>query len=47
MSAGALTEPMTEWALRVGVHPPEKCVVPDDLFPELERRGCCFEVSVS
>jgi len=30
---------------RVGVHPPEKCVDPDDLFPELERRGCRFEVT--
>jgi saccharopine dehydrogenase-like NADP-dependent oxidoreductase len=23
-----------------GVLPPEACVDPDDLFPELERRGC-------
>lgn len=30
---------------RVGVHPPEACVDPDDLFPELERRGCRFEVT--
>lgn len=30
---------------RTGVHPPEKCVDPDDLFPELERRGCRFEVT--
>jgi len=30
---------------RVGVHPPERCVDPDDLFPELERRGCRFEVT--
>lgn len=29
-----------------GVHPPETCVDPDDLFPELERRGCSFEVTV-
>jgi saccharopine dehydrogenase (NAD+, L-lysine-forming) len=29
-----------------GVHPPETCVDPDDLFPELERRGCRFEVTV-
>ncbi len=29
----------------VGVHPPETCVDPDDLFPELERRGCRFEVT--
>jgi saccharopine dehydrogenase-like NADP-dependent oxidoreductase len=28
----------------VGVHPPETCVDPDDLFPELERRACSFEV---
>ena len=27
----------------VGVHPPERCVDPDDMFPELERRGCRFE----
>jgi saccharopine dehydrogenase-like NADP-dependent oxidoreductase len=25
-----------------GVHPPERCVVPDELFPELEARGCTF-----
>ena len=30
---------------RVGVHPPERCVDPDDLFPELERRRCRFEVT--
>jgi lysine 6-dehydrogenase len=30
---------------RVGVHPPEKCVDPGDLFPELERRGCRIEVT--
>jgi saccharopine dehydrogenase (NAD+, L-lysine-forming) len=29
-----------------GVLPPEACVDPDDLFPELERRGCRFEVSL-
>jgi saccharopine dehydrogenase (NAD+, L-lysine-forming) len=28
-----------------GVLPPEACVDPDDLFPELERRGCRFEVT--
>ena len=28
----------------VGVKPPERCVAPDDLFPELERRGCRFTV---
>jgi lysine 6-dehydrogenase len=27
-----------------GVHPPETCIDPDDLLPELERRGCSFEV---
>ena len=27
-----------------GVMPPERCVEPDDLFPEVERRGCVFEV---
>jgi hypothetical protein len=29
----------------IGVHAPETCVDADDLFPELERRGCRFEVS--
>lgn len=27
-----------------GALPPERCVDPDDLFPELERRGCEFRV---
>jgi saccharopine dehydrogenase-like NADP-dependent oxidoreductase len=27
-----------------GVLPPEACIDPDDLFPELERRGTTFEV---
>lgn len=27
-----------------GVHPPEACVDPDDLFPELEAHGTSFEV---
>jgi lysine 6-dehydrogenase len=27
-----------------GVRPPERCVDPDDLFPELERRGCRFAI---
>jgi saccharopine dehydrogenase-like NADP-dependent oxidoreductase len=27
-----------------GVHPPEACIEPDDLFGELERRGTTFEV---
>lgn len=30
-----------------GVLPPERCVSPDDLFPELERRNCAFEVEVT
>jgi lysine 6-dehydrogenase len=30
-----------------GVLPPEKCVEPDDLFPELERRNCSFEMEVN
>ena len=30
---------------RVGVHPPERVIDPDDLFPELERRSCRFEVT--
>ena len=29
-----------------GALPPERCVQPDDLFPELERRGARFEVTV-
>ncbi len=31
----------------VGVLPPEMCVEPDDLLPELEARGCAFTVEVS
>jgi saccharopine dehydrogenase-like NADP-dependent oxidoreductase len=27
-----------------GALPPERCVKPDDLFPELERRNCRFEI---
>jgi saccharopine dehydrogenase-like NADP-dependent oxidoreductase len=30
---------------RVGVHPPERCVDPDDLFSELQTRACVFEVT--
>ena len=30
-----------------GALPPEQCVDPDDLFPELEKRGARFEVSVT
>jgi saccharopine dehydrogenase-like NADP-dependent oxidoreductase len=29
-----------------GALPPELCVEADDLFPELERRGCTFDVDV-
>ena len=28
----------------VGAMPPERCVRPEDLFPELERRNCTFNV---
>jgi saccharopine dehydrogenase-like NADP-dependent oxidoreductase len=28
-----------------GVLPPERCIEPDDLFAELETRGCSFSVS--
>jgi lysine 6-dehydrogenase len=27
-----------------GALPPERCIEPDDMFPELERRGCEFRV---
>jgi lysine 6-dehydrogenase len=30
----------------VGALPPERCIDPDDLFPELEQRGCEFRVEV-
>jgi saccharopine dehydrogenase-like NADP-dependent oxidoreductase len=26
-----------------GVMPPERCLEPDELFPELERRECVFQ----
>jgi lysine 6-dehydrogenase len=29
-----------------GVHPPERCIDPDDLFAELEQRGSSFDVQV-
>jgi lysine 6-dehydrogenase len=29
-----------------GVHPPERCIDPDDLFPELEDRGARFDIEV-
>ncbi len=29
-----------------GAVPPERCVEPDDLFPELERRNCTLDVEV-
>jgi lysine 6-dehydrogenase len=30
-----------------GVLPPERCIEPDDLFPELERRGCEIDSETS
>jgi saccharopine dehydrogenase (NAD+, L-lysine-forming) len=30
-----------------GALPPERCIDPDDLFPELEKRGCEFDIEVS
>jgi saccharopine dehydrogenase-like NADP-dependent oxidoreductase len=30
-----------------GALPPERCIDPDDLFPELEARGCRFELDVA
>jgi saccharopine dehydrogenase (NAD+, L-lysine-forming) len=30
-----------------GVLPPERCIDPDDLFPELERRGSKFDVEIA
>jgi saccharopine dehydrogenase (NAD+, L-lysine-forming) len=30
----------------VGALPPESCIDPDALFPELERRGCAFTIDV-
>ncbi|MGH2989363.1 MAG: saccharopine dehydrogenase family protein [Solirubrobacterales bacterium] len=30
-----------------GVHPPERCIDPDDLFGELEQRGSKFDVEVT
>ena len=30
-----------------GALPPERCVRPDDLFPELERRNCVFNTEVN
>jgi lysine 6-dehydrogenase len=32
---------------RRGAHPPERCIEPADLFPELERRNCRFAVETS
>jgi saccharopine dehydrogenase (NAD+, L-lysine-forming) len=29
-----------------GVLPPERCIEPEDLFPELERRSCAFSTSL-
>jgi len=30
-----------------GALPPERCVTPEDLFPELERRNCTFDTEIS
>ena len=30
-----------------GAQPPERCIAPDDLFPELELRGCEFRVEAA
>ncbi len=30
----------------VGAVPPEACVDPDDLLPELEARNCAFTVDI-
>jgi lysine 6-dehydrogenase len=30
-----------------GAHPPERCLDPDEMFAELEQRGCSFSVSAS
>jgi saccharopine dehydrogenase-like NADP-dependent oxidoreductase len=29
----------------VGAHPPELCIDPDEMFAELETRGCTFSVA--
>jgi saccharopine dehydrogenase-like NADP-dependent oxidoreductase len=29
-----------------GVHPPELCIEPDQLFAELERRACTFTTEI-
>ena len=31
----------------VGAMPPERCVRPEDLFPELERRNCTFTIETT
>ncbi len=31
----------------VGVHPPERCIDPGEMFAELETRGCAFSVEAS
>jgi lysine 6-dehydrogenase len=36
LARGSLTE--------TGVHPPERCIDPDEMFAELEGRGCSFSV---
>jgi hypothetical protein len=29
-----------------GALPPERCIDPDEMFAELEKRGCTFSVAV-
>ncbi len=46
--AAAAVRLLARGALRArGALPPERCVDPDELFPELERRNCRFEVEVA
>ena len=39
MARGSLTA--------TGVHPPERCIEPDEMFAELEQRGCSFSLLAS
>jgi hypothetical protein len=31
----------------MGAHPPERCLDPDEMFAELEQRGCEFSISAA